>query len=114
MGVKITEKVERNLEKMNVQEKWKNCEKMSKKQEKWARPTPKMCILLIKEALKVNVDSPQQSFERLPPGLGPKWVKMGRNRVKNGVERVGKMGTKNRKIEIRKCKNWGKKQKKMG
>jgi hypothetical protein len=72
-----------------------------------------MCILLIKEALKVNVDSPQQSFERLPPGLVPKWVKMGQNRVKNGVRRGAKNGGKNRKIEIRKCKNWDKKQKKM-
>jgi hypothetical protein len=60
------------------------------------------------------VDSPQHPFERLPPGLGPKWVKMGQNRVKNGVGRGGKNGNKNRKIEIRKCKNWDKKSKKMG
>jgi hypothetical protein len=73
-----------------------------------------MCVPLNYIPIKVNVDSPQHPFERLPPGLGPKWVKMGQNRVKNGVEWGGKNRNQNRKIEIRKCKNWDKKSKKMG
>jgi hypothetical protein len=53
-----------------------------------------MSVLLIKEAIKVNVDSPQQSFERLPPGEEGREGKTGVGRGRGGWggwEEVGRV-----------------------
>jgi hypothetical protein len=59
---------------------------------------PKNVILLIKEAIKVNVDSPQQSFERLPPGEEGQEGKTGVRRGRGGWGGVGG-GREGQKLE---------------
>jgi hypothetical protein len=63
--------------------------------------TPKMCVPLNITPIKVNVDSPQHPFERLPPGEEGREGKTGVGRGRGGWGGVGggREGQKMRKIE---------------
>jgi hypothetical protein len=61
--------------------------------------TPKMCVPLNITPIKVNVDSPQHPFERLPPGEEGREGKTGVGRGRGGGEGWGEVG---------RAKNWKK------